>query len=62
LVSTYFSRWRPDSVVVWGEPDSGPLWTGRDTDLAYVCHNYSCRRPTGDQHEFASLLDEREGR
>ncbi|MGH9043896.1 MAG: thioredoxin domain-containing protein [Acidimicrobiales bacterium] len=48
LLAVVRSHWLPDAVVAWGEPTGSPLWENRDQDLAYLCHSYACRQPTGD--------------
>ena len=39
------SKWRPTTVVAWGEPMSSPLWNERSEGHAYVCRNFTCKLP-----------------
>jgi uncharacterized protein YyaL (SSP411 family) len=57
LVATVRSRWRPTTVLAWGEPTDSPLWLGRDGDRAYVCRHYACRLPADDVDTLAAQLD-----
>ena len=52
-------RWLPAAVVIWGEPDGGPLFEGRPPEpgLAYVCQGRSCRMPAPDQATLAGQLE-----
>ena len=45
LLAEIRRRWLPAAVVVWGEPDDGPLFEGRPPQpgLAYVCQARSCQ-------------------
>ena len=49
LVEQVQSRFRPDTVLAFGEPGSGPLWVGRDESgdagRAYVCRDHACGAP-----------------
>ena len=44
LVRAVQQRYRPGTVLLWGEQDSSPLWEGR-TDGAYVCTDQVCGAP-----------------
>jgi uncharacterized protein YyaL (SSP411 family) len=59
LLSEVRRHWLPSAVVAWGEPDAGPLFTGRPTDegLAYVCQARSCQVPAGDVQTLAGQLE-----
>ena len=56
LVKAVRSMWRPNLVLAWGEQRQGPLWEGRDDDLAYVCHNFACQAPTDNPEELLAQL------
>ncbi len=56
LVKAVQSMWRPNLVLAWGEQRQGPLWDGRDDDLAYVCHNFACQAPTDNPEELLAQL------
>jgi len=60
LLGTVRSRWLPDGVLAWGEPDDGPLFAGRPPDpgLAYVCRARSCLLPAADAATLAAQLAE----
>jgi uncharacterized protein YyaL (SSP411 family) len=52
-------RWLPSAVLAWGEPDEGPLFTGRPPELgaAYVCRRRTCLMPALDPEQLAAQLD-----
>jgi uncharacterized protein len=50
------SRFRPHLVLAGGEPDGVPLLAGRDQAGAYVCENFTCKRPVSDPAELEELL------
>ena len=52
-------RWLPAAVVVWGEPDPGPLFEGRPPApaQAYVCQGRACLMPASDATTLAGQLD-----
>jgi uncharacterized protein YyaL (SSP411 family) len=56
LLAVVRERWRPRSVVAWGERFDSPLWEGRDDGRAYVCRAYACQLPATDPAERASQL------
>lgn len=45
LLAVVRERWRPNAVVVWGEPFESPLWDGRQDGFAYVCRDFACQQP-----------------
>lgn len=45
LVTVAQRLWRPDVVVIWGEPTPSPVWEGRQVGRAYVCHGRACDAP-----------------
>ena len=51
--------WLPAAVVIWGEPDGGPLFEGRPPEpgLAYVCQGRSCHMPAPDRATLAGQLE-----
>jgi uncharacterized protein YyaL (SSP411 family) len=49
-------RWRPNTVLAWGEPYDSPLWEGRTPGLAYVCREFTCRNPIASPAELRALL------
>jgi uncharacterized protein YyaL (SSP411 family) len=53
-------RWLPTAVLAWGEPDDGPLFTGRPVEpgQAYVCRGRSCLVPAADVPTLSAQLDE----
>ena len=57
LVAEARSRYRPNSVLAWGEPYPSPLWTGRQPGFAYVCRHYTCQTPASTPTELAARLD-----
>ena len=57
LVKAVQSMWRPNLVLAWGEQRQGPLWDGRDDNLAYVCHNFACQAPTDNPEELLAQLE-----
>jgi uncharacterized protein YyaL (SSP411 family) len=56
LVAVARERWRPNTVLAWGEPYDSPLWEGRTTGLAYVCREFTCRNPVASPSELRALL------
>ncbi|RMH86153.1 MAG: thioredoxin domain-containing protein [Actinomyces sp.] len=56
LLAAYHARWRPRSVLAWGEPYPSPLWDQRRPGFAYVCRRFVCRAPTDDPDELARQL------
>ena len=59
LLAAVHRLWIPSAVVVWGEPDAGPLFEGRPPEpgLAYVCQGRSCRTPAGDTATLEGQLE-----
>ena len=57
LVAEARSRYRPNSVLAWGEPYPSPLWAGRHPGFAYVCRQYTCQTPAATPAELAARLD-----
>ena len=59
LLAEVRSRWLPSAVVVWGEPDPGPLFEGRPPEpaQAYVCQGRACLMPAPDATTLAGQLD-----
>jgi uncharacterized protein YyaL (SSP411 family) len=53
-------RFRPTTVLAWGERGTGPLWAGRTEDgadgRAYVCRNHACLAPVDDVDALATAL------
>tara|TARA_B100001179_G_scaffold230483_1_gene218145 strand:- start:741 stop:2093 length:1353 start_codon:yes stop_codon:yes gene_type:complete len=45
LVSAVTSSYRPNTVLAWGERRPGPLWDGREGNLAWVCQDRTCTAP-----------------
>ena len=56
LVAEAHTRYRPNSVLAWGEPYPSPLWTDRPPGLAYVCRQYTCKTPASTPSELAARL------
>jgi uncharacterized protein len=50
------SRFRPHLVLAGGEPDGVPLMEGRTEPGAYVCENFTCKRPVTEAAELEQLL------
>jgi uncharacterized protein len=54
------SKFRPHIVLAGGEPDGVPLMEGRTPvdgrPAAYVCEQFSCRRPVTEPGELEALL------
>jgi uncharacterized protein YyaL (SSP411 family) len=48
LVRTVHHRYRPYTVLAWGEHYASPLWEAREGAQAYVCRNYTCQLPATD--------------
>ncbi len=56
LVRQAAAGFRPRMVLAWGEPYDSPLWADRRDDLAYVCHDFVCERPTDRADALAAQL------
>jgi uncharacterized protein YyaL (SSP411 family) len=50
------SRFRPHLVLAGGPADGVPLLEGREQPGAYVCENFTCKRPVSDPAELEELL------
>jgi len=59
LLAEVRRRWLPAAVVLWGEPDDGPLFEGRPPEpgRAYVCQARSCQTPAADIETLAAQLE-----
>ena len=59
LLAEVRRRWLPAAVVLWGEPDDGPLFEGRPPEpgRAYVCQARSCQTPAADMETLAAQLE-----
>lgn len=58
LLDVVRSRYRPNTVVAWGEPYESPLWQGREVGKAHVCADYTCLLPTDDPAVLDRQLSE----
>ena len=56
LVAEAHTRYRPNSVLAWGEPYPSPLWTDRPPGYAYVCRHYTCKTPAATPSELSARL------
>ena len=64
LVEVVTSRFRPTTVLAWGEPYDSPLWAGRDAGgdgagRAYVCRDFACQAPVETPDALAVQLGDR---
>ncbi len=57
LVAAAQTRYLPNAVLAWGEPDDSPLWQSRAEGFAYVCRNFSCRQPASTPEELIAQLE-----
>ena len=57
LVAVVHARYRPNSVLAWGEPYPSPLWHARRDGFAYVCRNFACQAPVSDVPGLVAQLD-----
>ena len=48
--------WRPNAVVLWGEPGTSPLWQGRSVGVAYVCERNVCMTPAQNAEMLRNQL------
>jgi len=55
LLQVVRSQFLPNAVLLWGKPGKGPMWEGRATGYAYVCHGNTCLPPAGVE-QLASVL------
>jgi len=61
LVHAAARKYRPNAILSWGERPPGPLWEGREGDLAWVCRNFTCSEPaTTTQELLDQLSDEKD--
>jgi uncharacterized protein YyaL (SSP411 family) len=56
LVEVVRGRFRPETVLAWGEPYDSPLWEGREPGRAYVCEHFACRQPVETAAALAGQL------
>ncbi|MEI7592619.1 MAG: thioredoxin domain-containing protein [Actinomycetes bacterium] len=61
LLRIVADRFRPNTVLAWGEPYDSPLWNQRDNGptnqgQAYVCRNFACERPSSTPVELMQQL------
>jgi uncharacterized protein YyaL (SSP411 family) len=56
LLATVRSQWLPNAVTVWGDATDSPLWTGRETGMAYVCRNHECLLPARTEQELRDRI------
>jgi uncharacterized protein len=60
LVEVAQRRFRPDTVLAWGEPGDGPLWEGRGETgadgRAYACRDHACGAPATSPQELDRQL------
>ena len=56
LVDAVRARYRPNTVLAWGEPYASPLWEGRQPGRAYVCHDFACRLPASTVEDLRTQL------
>src|SRR5690606_37798624 len=63
LVKVAQVLWRPEMVLVWGEPTATPLWEGRTEQgpdgRAYVCRDTVCDAPVATPEELYEKLSGR---
>ncbi len=59
LLSEVRRHWLPNAVIAWGEPDAGPLFSGRSPEggLGYVCRSRVCDAPTREVATLSRQLD-----
>ena len=62
LVDAVTRRYRPTTVVAWGEPYPSPLWDERTAGpdghgRAYVCRDFACQAPVATPAELSAQLD-----
>jgi uncharacterized protein YyaL (SSP411 family) len=57
LVAAVQRRYRPGTVLAWGERFDSPLWEARDDGRAYVCQGYACQVPATDLATLTAQLD-----
>ncbi len=57
LVSAVQRRYRPRTVLAWGQPFPSPLWEGRSDGHAYVCQAFACQHPVTTVEALEAHLD-----
>jgi len=56
LVLAVQTRYRPGTVLAWGEPYPSPLWEGRQPGFAYVCEHFTCAAPVDTPEALVAQL------
>ena len=56
LIAEVRAGYRPDAVLAWGEPYDSPLWAHRADGAAYVCRDFTCRRPATTVEDLRAQL------
>jgi uncharacterized protein YyaL (SSP411 family) len=56
LVAAVQRRFRPRTVLAWGQPYPSPLWEGRHTGQAYVCQGFACQQPVNTVEALEAQL------
>jgi uncharacterized protein YyaL (SSP411 family) len=61
LVAVVTARFRPTTVLAWGEPYDSPLGAGRGpavagTPRAFVCRDHACQAPVTTPEALAAQL------
>ncbi|CAN5688341.1 thioredoxin domain-containing protein [soil metagenome] len=57
LVAAVQRRYRPRTVLAWGERYASPLWEGRSDGSAYVCRDFACQQPVTTAEALEAQLD-----
>ena len=57
LLGALRRRWLPQAAIAWGAPRPGPLWDGRPSGAAYVCHGFVCEEPASDAAALDAQLE-----
>ena len=57
LVELVHRTYLPNAVVLHGEPLDVLLWQGRESGLAYVCHDRTCQLPVSSTAELSAQLE-----
>ncbi len=58
LVAAVQHRYRPRTVLAWGQPYPSPLWEGRSDGHAYVCQAFACQHPVTTVEALEAQLDD----